>query len=261
MTARTDVDGVLTVSRGLQVLRAFRCERAPVGNAELVRRTGLSKATVSRFTGTLVELGFLRRPPGSRDFELAAGGLTIGHAFLTSSTLLSAAAECMQELAERLGVSVALASRNETDMVYVAYQASMSVATLRLGVGSVIPMGTTSVGHAYLWAQPREEREQLLIAIKNASGDRWQEISAAIHESFSELDQVGTCSVVGRFQRDAFGIALPVRIGRQRVVMGLSCGKAEVRPDVPAETKRIAPELKKTAAMLEARLADFDSEP
>jgi DNA-binding IclR family transcriptional regulator len=260
LTAHSDVDGVLTVSRGLQVLRAFRCERAPVGNAELVRRTGLSKATVSRLTGTLVELGFLRRPPGSREFELGGGGLTVGQAFLSSSMLLSAAAECMQALADRLDVSVALGARNGTDMVYVAHQASMSVATLRLGIGSVIPIGTTSVGHAYLWAQPRQERERLLIAIRNVSGDRWQEISAAIQESFAELDRVGTCSVVGRFQRDAFGIALPVRIGLQRVVMGLSCGKAEVRLDVPAETKRIAPELKKTAATLEARLADFDSE-
>jgi len=42
------VSVTMTVERGLDVLRAFRAERAPLSNAELVRRTGLSKATVSR---------------------------------------------------------------------------------------------------------------------------------------------------------------------------------------------------------------------
>ena len=51
----------LTVERGLEVLRAFHAERTPLSNAELVRRTGLSKATVSRLTTTLIRIGFLRR--------------------------------------------------------------------------------------------------------------------------------------------------------------------------------------------------------
>lgn len=38
----------LTVERGLEVLHASRAARAPLSNAELVRRTGLPKATVSR---------------------------------------------------------------------------------------------------------------------------------------------------------------------------------------------------------------------
>ena len=41
-------DALLTVSRGLQVLRAFRGERNPLSNAEIVARTGLPKSTVSR---------------------------------------------------------------------------------------------------------------------------------------------------------------------------------------------------------------------
>ena len=75
----------LTVERGLEVLRAFHAERTPLSNAELVRRTGLSKATVSRLTTTLIRIGFLRRAGGGRQFELGAGALSMGHAYLESN--------------------------------------------------------------------------------------------------------------------------------------------------------------------------------
>jgi DNA-binding IclR family transcriptional regulator len=253
-------DTVLTVSRGMQVLRAFRSDRARLGNAELVRRTGLPKASVSRMTGTLVQLGFLRRPPGSREFELATGALAIGHAFLASNELLNAAEGTMQELADQLGLSVALAIGNGLDMLYVGYRASQSVGTLRLGVGTVLPIGTTSVGNAYLWAQPPEERARLLAALELAAGTRWPVMSQGIGASFFELERTGTCGVVGKCQRDAYAVALPIRVGRQQVIMGLSCGKAELRPDMELERRRINPALKDAAAKLEARLADFEGQ-
>jgi DNA-binding IclR family transcriptional regulator len=145
---REEASALLTVERGLQVLRAFRSNSAPLTNAELVGRTRLSKATVSRLTSTLLQLGYLRRGPDGRAFEVAARPLGIGHAFIASSELLHETQPLLQTLADRLAVSVALAIGDGLDMLYVAYRASQRVATLRLGVGSVLPMGTTSIGHA-----------------------------------------------------------------------------------------------------------------
>ncbi len=262
MTVRSgESAAVLTVCRGMRVLRAFRSHRAPMSNAELVRRTGLPKATVSRLTGTLVQLGFLRNPPGSREFELSTGALAIGHAFVASSELLKAAEVPMQELADQLGVSVALSIRNELDMLYVGYRASQKVATLRLGVGSVLPMGETAAGHAYLWGQPLEARGHLLAAIERAAGSEWTGIRTSLMDSFAELDETGACVVFSKYQRNVFAIALPIHVGREGVVMGLSCGKADMQPDLAVERKRIVPALTKAAARLEVRLADFAGQP
>ena len=96
--AAIDTASVLTVTRGLQVLRAFRSDRTPVSNAELVRRTGLSKSTVSRLTSTLLQLGFLRRVPGGREFALATGALAMGHAFVTNTYANSVS---VSDIAER----------------------------------------------------------------------------------------------------------------------------------------------------------------
>ena len=47
-----------TLARGLEVLRCFRVGDALLGNKEIAQRTGLPKATVSRLTHTLIELGY-----------------------------------------------------------------------------------------------------------------------------------------------------------------------------------------------------------
>jgi DNA-binding IclR family transcriptional regulator len=264
MSARIgpDNDGaLLTVSRGMQVLRAFRSDRASLSNSELVRRTGLSKATVSRLTSTLLQLGFIRHVADSRAFELVAASAGIGHAFISTSELLQTAHPFMQQLADRLNVSVALASGDGLDMLYVGYRASHRTATLRLGIGSVLPMGTTAIGRAYLWALPQPEQTHLVEQLKSNAGNQAAMLERGICESFTELRNTGTCSVLGGFQRRTYGIAAPVIVGRQRVVMAMSCGKADVHADLAVERTRIGPELENAALQLQELLAGFDGKP
>jgi DNA-binding IclR family transcriptional regulator len=52
---------VTSLERGLTVLRALRDAEGPVRNQDVVARTGLPKATVSRLMHTLSSLGYLRR--------------------------------------------------------------------------------------------------------------------------------------------------------------------------------------------------------
>jgi DNA-binding IclR family transcriptional regulator len=252
---------VLTVQRGMQVLRAFRSDRAALSNIELVRRTGLSKATVSRLTTTLLQLGFLRHVPGGRAFELGAAPLGIGHAWLAGSELLERANPFLQKLADCLDLSVALAIRDGLDMLYVGYRASAKVGTLRLGVGSVLPMATTAIGRAWLWGLPVSERRLLVAQLREHAGAEGARLERGIRESFRELDESGTCAVLAGFQWATFGVALPVFVGRQRTLMALSCGKADVQPDLAAERKRIAPALRKAAVQFETLLAGFEGGP
>ena len=67
--------------------------------------------------------------------------------------------------------------------------------------------------------------------------------------------------MLGGYQRDAYGIALPVRLGRQRLLMSLSCGKVIVRENLRDEKQRIDPVLKKAAIELEQMLANVDGHP
>jgi DNA-binding IclR family transcriptional regulator len=167
----------------------------------------------------------------------------------------------MQELADRLNSSVALAIGDHLDMLYIGYRVGHRVATLRLGVGSLLPMGTTSIGRAWLWGLPLPQQKALIAALRREAGSQGAAMERGIREGFAELEATGVCSVLGGFQRDAYGIALPVHVGVQRVPMSLSCGAADLVPDLAAERKRITPGLRKAAVELEKLLADLDGTP
>ncbi|WP_061178363.1 IclR family transcriptional regulator [Caballeronia pedi] len=251
----------LTVERGLEVLHAFRANRAPLSNAELVRRTGLPKATVSRLTTTLISIGYLRRVGGGRQFELSAGPLSIGHAYLEANVVPRLVAPVMQQLADKLNLSVALAVPHRLDMVYIAWRASANIATLRLGVGSLLPMASTAVGRAYLYALPDAVREPLISELLDAAGDDAETVRANLDAAFSDLKETGVCMSVGEYQRNAFGIALPIVVGRTCTLMALNCGAVELEPDMTAIRRRVAPALKAAALTVSGILSDVDCEP
>ncbi|MFT3721703.1 IclR family transcriptional regulator [Pseudorhodoferax sp.] len=250
-----------TLARGLQVLRAFRATRLPLTNAELVRRTGLSRSSVSRFTNTLVNLGYLRRASGGPEFELAWGGFALGYAYAKTNPVTQLAHPLMQRLADRLDVTVALAVPDRLDMLYIGYCSSQRIATLRLDVGSLLPMGRTSVGRAWLGASPLRQRKRYLVEILQAAGPEAEALKQRIEAAFDDLRATGVCMVVNEYQRNTYGIALPVRVGRSRVLMALSCGAADPAPDVAAIRSRVVPELKSAAQELKALLRRVDAEP
>jgi len=252
---------LLTVERGLQVLRAFRSERSPLSNAELVKRTGLPKATVSRLTSTLLNSGFLRLVPCVRGFELSTGILGVGRAYLANSELSQIVQPVLQKLADELEVSTALAIRDGLDMLYIGHSVSHKVATLRLGIGSVLPMSTTAIGRAYLWALPEKESVKIITELCKRAGPLGAELEHSIRETFSELDSSGMCAIVDGYQRGIYGLALPLHVGVDQRLMCLSCGKADSQPDLRSERLRIGPTLKQAAKDLEAGLAGVEGLP
>ena len=251
----------LTVERGLEVLRAFHAERTPLSNAELVRRTGLSKATVSRLTTTLIRIGFLRRAGGGRQFELGAGALSMGHAYLETNPVTRVVNPYLQQLADKLDVCVALGVPHHLDMLYIACGIGAKIATLRTGVGSLIPMESTALGRAYLYGLPAQERRTQMDAILLAAGINAKTVKGNIEAAFEDLKQSGVCICVGEYQRNAYGIALPVTVGRSQTLMALNCGAIELQPNAATIRRKLMPALKTAARNVVDLLADVDCEP
>ncbi|WP_260400336.1 helix-turn-helix domain-containing protein, partial [Burkholderia ubonensis] len=112
----------LPLDRGLQVLRAFHADRAPLTNGELASRTALPKSAVSGLASALIDLGFIRRVADDTRFELGSNVFGIGQAYLAANPVTPLAQPFMQKLADRLDASVALAVPDHLDMLYVAHR-------------------------------------------------------------------------------------------------------------------------------------------
>jgi DNA-binding IclR family transcriptional regulator len=185
---------------------------------------------------------------GGRKFQLGTQALSLGHAYVAASPVMAAARPLMQALADRLNVSVALAVGDQLDMLYVAYCKSARTTTLHFGVGTVLPMASTSIGRAYVWALPVAERRQRLAALAAQAGT-------------DGLEATGYCLSFGEYQRDAYGVAVPLRVGTQQTLMGLACGAAALGLDPARLREKIAPEVLQAAVGLGRALVDVDCTP
>jgi len=72
---------VQSLERGLSILRELQIANAPMRNRELVSRTGLPKATISRLLSTLEELDYVRRTDQG-SYVLARQSARTGRAML-----------------------------------------------------------------------------------------------------------------------------------------------------------------------------------
>lgn len=251
--------GTHTLERALAVLKAFGGHACPLANAELVRRTGFSKASISRITRTLVTLGYLDRASDGVRLQIGMRGPLLGHTYRSNNPVGALARPVMQAFADKHDVSVALAVGDGIDTLYIEYCKSPRIATLRLEIGNRMPMELTSIGRAYLWVQQPRERERLLAKIRQKAGADKPHVLARTYLAFEHLERYGYCMVIGEYQRDAYGISVPVCLGDPAVPLALNCGAM-----LPAQSDAyirnvLVPDLKKTAEALKQAMKGVDS--
>lgn len=213
-----------SLTRGLDILRAFTPEDATLGNQDLIERTGLAGATVSRLTSTLVGLGYLHYDAVLGRYGIGAATVSLGYSALSANPIIHIARPLMQALADRTGAAVALGARDGHEMVYLANCRSMSPVTLQLNVGSRIPIARTAMGLAYLADLDDEKRKSLVEALKQADADGSARFAANLDQAIRDRQQFGFVTAFGSWHSyiNAVGVAFHPTDGSPTVV--LTCG-------------------------------------
>lgn len=232
-----------SLARGLEILRAFSARPAPLGNTELAEITGLPKATVSRLTHTLQQLGFLAPTAGSGKFELTPAILGLGYPVLSSMKVRSLARSYLADLAGDVNLTVALGSRDRSTMIYVDACHPPGMMSLRLDLGSRVDMATTSMGRAFLWGVSGLERDILFAAFERRYGDGWPAIRAGIEQSFAEIDQRGFCIVDGEWQDDIRGVGVPLFSSDGSTALALNAAGPRFAADLEVLEQEAGPRL------------------
>lgn len=238
-----------SLERGLSVLRAFRPGSDVLGNGDIAERTGLSRATVSRLTHTLVGAGMLQHDERRRVFRLAPAVLSFAHAMKTGSHILQVAAPLMRDLAERHGINVGLAAPDGDEMVYLESIRYARRASFRNVVsGQRVPMELTSLGRAYLAVAPDARRKALLAHFRRRRGAKWAPIAAEIERAMESVQRRGYCSA--SWQPEVVAIATPLVIGDATYVLNVSIS---TREGIAAVERELGPLLMKLRAEVQSR--------
>jgi DNA-binding IclR family transcriptional regulator len=238
-----------SLERGIEILRAYRPGSEALGNGELAERTGLSRATVSRLTQTLVGTGFLEHDPVMRVYRLAAPVLSLAHAMYSGSSVLQLAAPVMRRVAERLRINVGLATPDRDEMVYLeSVRYNRKVSLRNVVTGQRIPMELTSLGRAYLAVAPDAQRAALMAQFAARRQSDWPALEREIARAIDSVRERGYCTA--SWQPEVVALAAPIVV-EHRPVYVLNFSVA-----TPATPSTVARELNKPLRELAAVLTD-----
>lgn len=226
-----DLDGemkdrkfVTALARGLQILDCFKIEDKYLGNSQIAARTGLPKATVSRLTYTLTQLGYLRYSESLGKYRFGPALITIGYSLLSHMGARRIARPLMQALAEHSNGAVNLGVCEGRNMVYVDTYRSSSNLLIQLDVGSKMPLATSAMGRAYLCVVAAERREELLEQIRLSDEVNWPEIKRGLDHAFKEFQQYGYCQALGSWRKEVSAVSVPLALDDGTGIMAFSCG-------------------------------------
>ncbi|MCC6946660.1 MAG: IclR family transcriptional regulator [Bradyrhizobiaceae bacterium] len=252
--SKPDRKFVVALARGLEILRAFTPRDGLLGNQELVARTGLPKATVSRLTYTLTKLGYLTHIERLEKYQLAPAALSIGYSALANMSIRQIARPYMQELADYAAASVALGSRDRLNLIYIEHCRGKDGVMLRLDLGSRVPLATTAMGRALLAALPAKEREYLMGHIARKEGDRWPKIRAGIERAIKDLAGKGFTTSVGEWEPDVTGVGVPLVLADGSGVFAFNCGAPAFQLSRERAENDIGPRLVNVVRNIESAL-------
>ena len=213
-----------TLARGLDILHCFTPRESQLGNAELAKRTGMSKATISRFTYTLMRLGYLRINRINNKFQLGSAVLSLSYPLLASINVRQVARPSMKELADHIRGSVSLGMRDRLNVVYLESSRSSAPLGLPPDIGLSYPIARTAMGRALLAAMPRDRREALLNEIKVKTPQEWNAFQQRILDSITHFHERGFCVSYGDLRREVHAVAVPMKPTPDGEILVFNCG-------------------------------------
>lgn len=241
---------VTALARGLEVLACFRTGNRVLGNQEIAKRCNLSNSTVSRLTSTLVKMGYLMHDEETGKYRLGMATLSLGVGMLAKLDIRQIARPYLQEIADLSQGVVSLGVRDRLSMLIIEACRSHSALTLRMDVGSRLPITTSAIGRAYLAEATQAERDEVFERINELDERSSSIIMEGIEQAFVDYENLGCTCSFGDWQKDVNGIAVGLNLGSNFPLMSINCGGPafnlseeflleEVRPRLLAMTQRL----------------------
>lgn len=249
-----DRNFVTALARGLELLRAFGPDDDFLGNAELSRRTGIPRPTVSRLTYTLASVGYLVYVQDQEKYRIGQGAMLPGQRYLSGAGIRNIAQPLMQSLAFATGCTVALAAPDRHDMLYLEVCQPRGALVMRLTPGSRLPMATSAIGRAWLAGLPAPRRSTVMAELERQHGARWPGVRTRLERAMREHARRGFCVAHAEWDRSVSGAAAPVRLADGSEVLSINIGGASTRLSPEVLEGNLGPRIRELADTLATRL-------
>jgi len=251
-----------TVAHGLAILEAFQAGAPLLSNRDLAQHTGLSKATVSRLTYTLMHKGLLQYDRQLRRYRLGSRVLSLSYPLLADMPLRQLARPHMRALAAAVDGSVSLGLYDQCHMTYIETARGHDLVAFRPDIGARLPVLASAMGRAWLASASEAQRDAVLRQIADTDPEQIPRHGAALARARVDLNTHGYCISEGEWQVDVHAAAVPLDMPMDGETVVFNCGirvnrlgasvRQSVAPQLLAMVRAIARQLREEEPMHDA---------
>ncbi|ALA20567.1 MULTISPECIES: IclR family transcriptional regulator [unclassified Chelatococcus] len=148
---------VMSVEKAFRVLEAFGGQRQTMSLSQVAAATDMDVSAAQRFTHTLTRLGYLRKDPETKRFELTPKSLDLGYHFLRGNRLIERAMPYLMHLSKETEETVNLTVLDDTHIIFVSRFMSRHMLNTDVIIGTRMPAYCTAPGIAMLSCLPEAE--------------------------------------------------------------------------------------------------------
>jgi IclR family pca regulon transcriptional regulator len=243
----SDPDFMLSLARGLAVIRAFGEGKPQLSIREVALATGFSRAAARRCLHTLSTLGYARGADGV--YELTPATLSLASNYLGSTSIARLAQPILERVSSQIHESSSVAVLDGDDIVYVARAAVRRILSIGLAVGSRLPAPCTSMGRVLIAHLDEPSRARVLTRLKLTR--HTPRTIVDMREFRSELDRIRTQGYAIVDQELELGLrsmAVPIVGPGRRVQAAINVGVHAGRADRQTLLREFLPVLQQAAA-------------
>jgi len=237
----------------MKVLVAFDGSRRDLSLSEICGLADLDLSAAQRFTFTLTALGYLKKDPQTRRYELSPRLLDFTYHYLASNDVVSRAGPFLQQLGQMTEEACNLTVLDGTDIVFVQRIVSRNVLNPDVIVGSRLPAYCTAPGLAMLSTLPEEE----VLAVLDASTlvrhtPKTITSRRAIKARLTAAKVDGFVRTEDEYYIGDISTAAPITNAQGRAVGAINIAVSRARWDATHDAQRISDMVRSTALAISA---------
>lgn len=208
--------GVQSLDAALRVLKELAARDHPTALSELARSCDMPASKTHRYLASFVAAGLVRQLGPSGAYDLGPQALEVGLSALQRHDFVAAASERLPHLTETTGMTALLSVWGPSGPVVVRWERSPSFVVTSLGLGTTLPLLSSSTGRVYIGYFPeRLLRRRVDIELEQAARrpELFDDIvltAEGVAELGARVRQAGYSAVDGRFIPGLVAAAAPI---------------------------------------------------
>ena len=248
-----DSEYLLTLQRGLSVLRAFGRDAPQMTLSEVAEVTRLSPAAARRCLNTLVKLGYVAKH--HRHFLLRPEVMSFASAYLNSMSLGEFVRPHLQALRDETGDSSSLAVLSGYDILYLVHVSTNRMVRLAAGVGTRYPAYATSMGRAMLAFEGDDVRAHYLNTCNFISFTEHTVASKPdLRRILDDVRRNGYAAIQDELDYGLISISVPILDEGGRSIAAINCSTSTSRIGKDELIRTRLPVLRNAARFIETGL-------